>query len=39
LKVENIGTDIAIDEKQIGSDFYTILTNRNTGKIALLARQ
>ena len=29
---------MAIDEKQIGGDFYTILTNRNSGKIALLAQ-
>jgi len=38
LEVDNLGADMAIDEKQIGGDFYTILTNRNSGKIALLAR-
>jgi len=37
-QVDNLGTDMAIDEKQIGGDFYTILTNRNSGKIALLAQ-
>ena len=35
---DNLGADMAIDEKQIGGDFYTILTNRNSGKIALLAQ-
>src|SRR5208283_1516009 len=34
---ENIGDDMAIDEKMIGEEYYTILTNRNTGKIALCA--
>ena len=38
LEVDNLGADMAIDEKQIGGDFYTILTNRNSGKIALLAQ-
>jgi len=38
LEVDNLGDDMAIDEKQIGGDFYTILTNRNSGKIALLAQ-
>ena len=38
LAVDNLGADMAIDEKQIGGDFYTILTNRNSGKIALLAQ-
>jgi len=32
LEVDNLGADMAIDEKQIGGDFYTILTNRNSGK-------
>ena len=34
---ENIGEDMAIDEKMIGEEYYTILTNRNTGKISLCA--
>ena len=34
---ENIGTDMAIDEKMIGEEYYTLLTNRNTGKIAFCA--
>jgi hypothetical protein len=28
---------MCIDEKQIGEEFYTILTNRETGKIAFMA--
>jgi len=31
---DNVGRDMAIDEKLIGNDFYTIFTNRKTGKIA-----
>ena len=38
LKKENIGPNMAIDEKQIGEDMHTVLSNRDTGKIALLAR-
>ena len=37
FKPENIGRDMAIDEKQIGEEMHTILSNRQTGKIALLA--
>ena len=36
LRAENFGRKMAIDEKLIGEDFYTIMTNRETGKIALL---
>jgi len=36
-KVENMGKHMAVDEKQIGEEIHTILTNRETGKIALLA--
>ena len=39
LEVYNLGADMAIDEKQIGGDFYKILTNRKSGKIALLAKE
>lgn len=38
LKPENIGPDMAIDEKQIGEEMHTVLSNRETGKIALLSR-
>jgi transposase len=37
LKAENMGCNMAIDEKQIGEEMHTVLTNRDTGKIALLA--
>lgn len=35
-KPENMGPIMAIDDKQIGKDMFTILTNQKTGKIALL---
>jgi formylmethanofuran:tetrahydromethanopterin formyltransferase len=38
LETKNMGEEMAIDETLIGEDFYTILTNRKTGKIALLAQ-
>ena len=34
FKPENIGEKMAIDEKSIGDDCYTIFTNSETGKIA-----
>lgn len=37
LKPENLGAEMAVDEKMIDEEFYTVLTNRQTGKIALLA--
>jgi transposase len=37
LKPENIGDHMAVDEKYINGEFYTFLTNGNTGKIALMA--
>lgn len=37
LKPENLGEEMAVDEKMIDEEFYTVLTNRETGKIALLA--
>jgi len=37
-KPENFGVSMAIDEKQIGEEMHTIVSNRKTGKIALLAR-
>lgn len=37
-KQENFGSHMTIDEKQIGKKMYTIMTNAQTGKIALLAQ-
>lgn len=37
LKPENIGERMAVDEKYINGEFYTLLTNGQTGKIALMA--
>lgn len=37
-KPENFGESMAIDEKQIGEEMHTIVSNRETGKIALMAR-
>jgi transposase len=38
LKPENFGEDMSIDDKNIGGDGYTVLSNKKTGKIALLAQ-
>lgn len=37
LKPENMDENMAIDEKHINGKFYTILSNNDTGKIALMA--
>lgn len=37
LKREHIGPSMAIDEKHINGKFYTILSNNETGKVALMA--
>lgn len=37
LKAENIGPNMAVDEKQIGEQMHTVLSNRDNGKIAMLA--
>jgi transposase len=37
LKPENFGCEMSVDEKMIDEEFYTVMTNRETGKIALLA--
>ena len=37
LKPENFGEQMSVDEKMIDEEFYTVMTNRQTGKIALLA--
>ena len=37
LKPENFGEQMSVDEKMIDEGFYTVMTNRETGKIALLA--
>jgi transposase len=34
---KNVGPEMGIDEKLIGEDYYTLLTNRETGKIAFCA--
>ena len=34
---ENIGDDMCVDEKMIGEDFFTIISNRTTGKLAFMA--
>ena len=36
VKPENMGTKMAIDDKQIGKDVFTILTNQESQKIALM---
>jgi transposase len=38
LKPENFGSEMCIDEKMLDEDFFTVMTNRNTGKLALLAQ-
>jgi transposase len=37
VMVENMGEHMAVDEKYIRGEFYTLLTNGQTGKIALMA--
>jgi transposase len=37
LKPQNFGAEMSVDEKMIDEEFYTVMTNRETGKIALLA--
>ena len=37
VKPEHIGEQMAIDEKHIDGQFYTILTNGKTGKVAMMA--
>lgn len=37
LKQENFAEEMTIDEKMIDEEFYTVMTNRQTGKIALPA--
>jgi transposase len=34
---ENLGENMALDDKNIGGEGYTVLSNKETGKIALLA--
>jgi len=38
LKAENFGEHMTIDDKNIGGEGYTIISNRLTGKIAVLAQ-
>jgi len=37
VKPQNLGSRMAVDEKYINGRFYTLLTNGQTGKIALMA--
>ena len=37
LKPQNFGEQMAVEEKMIDEEFYTVMTNRETGKIAFLA--
>jgi hypothetical protein len=37
-KFENFGKAMAVDEKQIGDEMHTIVSNRETGKTALMVR-
>lgn len=36
LKAENFGENMAIDDKNIGNEGYTIISNKDTGKIAVM---
>jgi len=36
FKPENLGTNMTIDEKNIGNECYTIIANKDTGKIFLM---
>ena len=38
FNASNLGSHMAIDEKHIDGEYYTILSNKTTGKIALLAQ-
>ncbi len=38
FKEENFGEKMAIDEKLIGEDIYTIMSNRKTGKLAMVCQ-
>jgi len=38
FKEENFGKRMAIDEKQIGEEMHTIMSNRETGKIAMVCQ-
>jgi len=38
FSLEDMGEDMAIDEKKIGEEMHTVLSNRRTKKIAMLAR-
>lgn len=38
LNPKHIGQEMAIDEKHIDGEFYSVLTNKATGKVALLAQ-
>jgi transposase len=37
FKPENFGKDMAVDDKNMGGEGYTIFSNKKTGKVALMA--
>ena len=37
FKPENFGKNMAMDDKNVGGEVYTIISNKDTGKIALMA--
>ena len=37
LKPENMGVSMALDEKYIAGEYYSLLTNNITGKVAMMA--
>lgn len=38
FRPEDVGEHMAVDEKYIGQEFYTVLTNADTGRIAMMCR-
>jgi transposase len=38
MEPKHIGLEMAIDEKHMDGEFYTVLTNKTTGKVAMLAQ-
>lgn len=38
FRPDDVGEHMAVDEKYIGQEFYTILTNADTGRIAMMCR-
>lgn len=38
FRPEDVGEHMAVDEKYIGQEFYAVLTNADTGRIAMMCR-